>query len=219
MNKVKALTHKNGALLIYDEIVTGFRLALGGAQEHYGVVPDLACFGKAMANGFPVSAIVGKKEIMRLFDEIFYSFTFGGEIVSIAASIATIKEMRRHNVIRHLWEQGRRIKDGYNVFTKEYGLEKYTGCIGLNPRTVTLFNTRNGETDLLLKSLFQQECIKRGVLFVGCHNICYSHSNEDIEYTLRVYRTVFEIVKDAIINNKVKRLIEGKPVQPVFRRA
>jgi len=219
LNKARELAHGNGAVLIFDEIVTGFRLAPGGAQEYYGVIPDLACFGKAMANGFPISAVVGKRKMMKLFDEIFYSFTFGGEIVSIAASIATIKEMKRRNVIMYLRERGRRIKDGYNVFAREYGLEKYTECIGLNPRTVTLFRNKKGEADLLLKSLFQQECIKRGILFVGCHNICYSHSDEDIEYTLRVYRTVFEIIKDAIAKDKVRRLIEGKPVQPVFRKA
>lgn len=219
LNKVKELTRKNGALLIFDEIVTGFRLSLGGAQEYFGVIPDIACFGKAMANGFPISAIVGRKDIMKLFDEIFYSFTFGGEIISIAASIATIKELKNKKVIGHLWEQGRRLKDGYNVFTKEFGLEEYTGCIGFDPRTVTLFKDKKGDTDLLLKSLFQQECIKRGILFVGCHNISYGHTNDDIEYTLRVYRSVFDIIKEAITKKKVKKLIEGTAVQPVFRKA
>ena len=156
---------------------------------------------------------------MRCFDEIFYSFTFGGEITSIAASIATIKELKNKNVIQHLWEQGRRLKDGYNVLAREFGLEKYTQCVGLNPRTVTLFKDKLGADDLFLKSLFQQECIKRGILFVGCHDICYSHTNNDVEYTLRVYRTVFKIVKDAINKHKVRKLIEGKPVEPVFRKA
>ena len=219
LDKVRELTHKNGALLIYDEIVTGFRMAPGGAQEYYGVKPDIACFGKAMANGFPVSAVTGKKEIMRLFDEIFYSFTFAGEIISIAAALATIKEIRKKNVIRHIWEQGRRLRDGYNVFTGEYSLEKRTRCVGLNPRTVTLFYDKKGETDLSLKSLFQQECLKRGILFSGCHNVCYSHSNEDIEYTLRAYNTVFEIIKDAVAKDKVKKMLKGEPVQPVFRKA
>lgn len=219
LQKVKDITHKNGALLIFDEIVTGFRLSLGGAQEYFKVIPDLACFGKAMGNGFPISAIVGKKEIMKLFEDIFYSFTFGGEIVSIAAAIATIKELKEKNVIKYIWEQGRKVKDGYNILTKEYGLERYTKCIGLPPRTIISFKNKKGKDDLLLKSLFQQECIKRGILFTGAHNICFSHSDKDIDYTLRVYNTVLKILKETIEKNKTKEMLEGTPVKLVFRRA
>ena len=219
LQKVKDVTHKNGALLIFDEVVTGFRFSLGGAQEYFSIGPDLACFGKAMGNGFPISAIVGKKEIMRLFEEVFFSFTFGGEITSITAAISTINELRNKNVIEYLWEQGRKIKDGLNVLAREYDLEEYVQCIGYYPRTVVLFKNRMGKDDLFLKSLFQQECIKRGILFNGCHNICFSHSNKDIDYTLHVYRTVLEIIRDAAKNNKVKKLLKGKPVQSIFRKA
>jgi glutamate-1-semialdehyde 2,1-aminomutase/spore coat polysaccharide biosynthesis protein SpsF len=219
LQKVEELTHKNGAILIFDEVVTGFRFSLGGAQEYFNVIPDLACFGKAMANGYPISAIVGKKEIMKLFEEVFFSFTFGGEIVSIAAAIATIKELKEKRVIEYIWGQGRKLKDGYNLFVRELGLEKYTQCIGYPPRTVITFKDEDGNEDLLLKSLFQQECIKRGILFTEAHNICFSHTNKDIDYTLRVYRTVLEIIKDAIEKNKVRGLLEGEPVEPVFRRA
>jgi glutamate-1-semialdehyde-2,1-aminomutase len=219
LQKVKELTHKNGAILIFDEVVTGFRFSLGGAQEYFNVIPDLACFGKAMANGYPISAIVGRREIMKLFEEVFYSFTFGGEIVSIAAAIATIEELKNKSVIQYIWEQGRKLKDGYNVLARELGLEKYTQCIGYPPRTIITFRDENGNEDLLLRSLFQQECIKRGILFTGNHNICFSHTNKDIDYTLRVYRTVLEIIKDAIERNKVRELLEGEPVEPVFRRA
>lgn len=218
LQKVKDLTHKNGALLIFDEVVTGFRFALGGAQEYFKVTPDLACFAKAMGNGFPIAAVVGKREIMKLFEEVFYSFTFGGEIVSIAAAIATIKELKNKNGFQHLWEQGRKIKDGYNVFVKELGLSEVTQCIGFPPRTIITFRNRKGK-NLVLKSLFQQECIKRGILFTGSHNICFSHSNKDINYALKVYSTVLKIMKEAIKKNKVKKMLKGKPVEPVFRKA
>jgi len=218
LQKVKDLTHKNGALLIFDEVITGFRLALNGAQGYFGVTPDLACFGKAMGNGFPISAVVGKKGIMKLFEEVFYSFTFGGEIASITAAIATIRELKEKNVIVYLWEQGRKIRDGYNVLAREYGLEKYSQCIGLPPRTVVTFKNKKGEDDWLLKSLFQQECIKRGILFTGAQNICFSHSSADIEYTLCVYHTVMEIVADALSKGEVKKRLEGEPVEPVFRK-
>ena len=219
LHKVKKLTHRNKAVLIFDEIITGFRLSLGGAQRYFDVIPDLACFGKAMGNGFPISAVVGKKEIMKFFDEVFYSFTFAGEVVSIAAAIATIKELKKKRVISHLWKQGRKVKQGYNSLAKEHNLTGYTQCMGMPPRTITTFKNKQGEDDLNLKSLFQQECIKRGILSTGGHNICFSHSDKDIDYTLKVYRTVLGIIKKAIDNNRIKQFLEGKPVEPIFRRA
>jgi len=219
LQRVRELAHHEGALLIFDEIITGFRLAVGGAQEYFGVMPDLACVGKAMANGFPLSAVVGRREIMELFDEVFFSFTFGGETLSLAASLATIREMRDKNVIGHLWEQGRKLKDGYNVLAREFGVSKHTECIGLPPRTIVTFRDESGAESLILKSLFQQECLKRGVLFAGGHNVCYSHSDADISYTLRVYRTTLEILAAAIREGGAAARLEGEPVQPVFRQA
>lgn len=219
LQQVRELTQREGVLLIFDEVVTGFRLALGGAQEYFGVTPDLACFGKAMANGYPIAAVVGHREIMELFDEIFFSFTFGGETISLAAAIATINEMREKNVIGHLWEHGQKLKDGYNVLVREFGVDDYTKCIGLPPRTVITFKDETGAESWVLKSLFQQECLKREVLFSGGQNICYSHSNADIEHTLRAYRAAMEIVADAIRFGDALQRLEGEPVQPVFRRA
>lgn len=219
LHKVKELAHREGALLVFDEIITGFRLSLGGAQEYFGVEPDMAAFGKAMANGFPLAAVVGRRDVMEIFDEIFFSFTFGGEAISLAASIATIKEMQNKGVISHLWAQGRKLKDGYNVMAKEFGIEQYTECVGLPPRTVALFRDENGAESLVLKSLFQQECLRRGVLFSVGHNICYSHSDEDIDHTLRVYRTALDILARAIGEGDVLERLDGKPVDPVFRKA
>jgi len=218
LEKVRELTAKHGTLLIFDEVVTGFRLALGGAQQYYNVIPDLACFGKAIGNGFPISAIVGRRDIMAIFEDIFYSFTAGGEIASIVAAITTIEEMKKKNVISHIWEQGRKIKDGCNVLAREFGLGSIIQCVGLSPRTVIVFKKDNGDDDFVLKSLFQQECIKRGILFTAGHNICFSHTDEDINYTLRVYRTVFEIVARAIKKKSVKSMLKGKPIEPVFRK-
>ncbi|MBI4658312.1 MAG: aminotransferase class III-fold pyridoxal phosphate-dependent enzyme, partial [Verrucomicrobia bacterium] len=217
LQRVRQLTEREGALLIFDEIITGFRLALGGAQEYFGVTPDLTCCGKAMGNGYPIAAIAGRREVMELFDEIFFSFTFGGETLSLAAAKATITEMKNKNVIGHLFEQGRRLRDGYNVLAREYGIERHTACAGLGPRTSTSFKDDSGATWLELKSLFQQECLKRGVLFLGGHNMSYGHSNADVDQTLRVYRTAMEICAVAIKEGDVADRLEGPPVQPVFR--
>lgn len=218
LEKVRALATREGALLIFDEVVTGFRLSLGGAQEYYKVTPDLACFGKAMANGFPIAAVVGRRDIMPVFDEIFFSFTFGGETMALAAAKATIRKMKERNVIGHLWEQGRKLKDGYNVLAKAFGAERYTECVGLSPRTLITFKDSEGKESLVHKSLFQQECLKRGILFSGGQNVCFSHSDADVERTLRVYRAALEILADAIKKGDVEKRLEGPPVKPVFRR-
>ncbi len=218
LEAVKRLTHQNGALLIFDEIVTGFRFSLGGAQEYFNVIPDLACFGKAMGNGFPISALVGTRKVMKFLEEVFYSLTFGGETVSICAAIATIKSLRENKAVSYIWEQGRKLRDGFNVLARGHGLGGYVQSIGYPPRTVIKFKDKNGQDDLLLKSLFQQECIKRGILFTSGHNISFAHSNKDIDYTLRVYNTVLRIIKYALEKNKIRKMILGEPVSPVFRK-
>jgi len=218
LGQIRDLCRREGALLVFDEVITGFRLARGGAQEYFNITPDLACFGKAMANGYPLSAIVGPREIMKHFDETFFSFTFGGEALSLAAAQATMKEIAEREVIPHLWEQGRKLQDGVNVLAREFDVERFVRCIGMAPRTVVTFTDQSGRESLLIKSLFQQECLKRGVLFSNGHNLCFSHSADDIEYTLRVYRAAMEIVGEAIRQDKVSERLEGKPVQPVFRR-
>lgn len=217
LQQLREITRREGAVLIFDEVLTGFRLSLGGAQEYVGVTPDLACFGKAMANGYPLSAIVGPRGIMELFNEVFFSFTFGGEALSLAAAKATIEEMRTKHVIRHLWRQGERLQGGYNALAQEFGLKQYTQCLGLSPRTVVTFKDESGQESLLLKSLFQQESLQRGVLFSGNQNICSSHSDADIQHTLQVYRVALEILAEAIRCGDVWQRLRGEPVQPVFR--
>lgn len=216
---VQAMAREEGAVLIFDEVITGFRLALGGAQQHFGVIPDLACFGKGMANGFPLSAVVGRRDLMRQFDEVFFSFTFGGETMSLAAALATITFMKSHQVIAHLWQQGAALRDGYNALADEYGARSSTECRGFAPRTIVTFRDEHGDESLLLKSLFQQECIKRGVLFCGAHNLCYRHTPEDIRQTLDVYRGAMGVLAEAIASGDAEKRLAGPPVQPVFRRA
>ena len=218
LNKVKKIAQKNGALLIFDEIVSGFRMSLGGAQEYFNVIPDLACFGKGMGNGMPISVVVGKKEIMNIFDEVFFSFTFGGECLSLAAALATIKEIKEKNVLPKIWDLGAKLKNGYNTLVKNMNLGDMTECVGFPPHTVILFKDAGSYDPLVLRTLFQQEAIKRGVLAIGVHNICYSHSKEDINRTLDAYSQTLEVIKEAISSGDLKKYIQGEIVQPVFRK-
>ena len=215
---VRERTERAGAVLVFDEIVTGFRLALGGAQEHFGVVPDLAAVGKALANGFPLSAVVGRRDVMGLFEEVFFSGTFGGETASLAAAAATLDELRTRSVIPHLWAQGERLRDGYNVLAAAFGVAERTRAVGLPPRTVVEFTGEDGADSPALRSLFQQECLKRGVLFTGAHNLCLAHTEAEVDGVLRVYRTALELLADALAADEVEARLEGPPVEPVFRR-
>lgn len=218
LQKVADRARKEGALLVFDEVLSGFRYDLKGAQSQFGVVPDLTCLGKAIANGYPLSAIVGHRELMLLFDKIFFSFTFGGETLSLAAAKATLTELKEKNVVSHLWSQGQRLKDGLNVLAKEMEMLSLIGCAGLPPRTVVQFKGPSDPDSLVYKSLFQQECLKRGILFSGSHNICYSHHPADIDRTLRVYLAALRVLREAVAAGDVSTRLEGKPVEPVFRK-
>lgn len=217
LKEVHEVCKKNGTLLVFDEMWTGFRIAVGGAQEYFGVTPDLACYSKAIANGMPVSVITGKEDVMKLFDkEVFFFTTFGGETLSLAAAMATIDEIQNKNVPEFLSSQGKKLKDGYNKITKDLNID-YTKCSGYNCRTIITFDPKAGNP-LELKSLVQQEMIKRAILWGGFHNMCFSHTDEDVEYTLKAYEDVLPVLKKAVDEKNVRAFLKGEPVEPVFRK-
>lgn len=218
LQALAAACRENGTLLIFDEMWTGFRIAVGGAQEYFGVKADLAVFSKACANGMPIAFLTGRADVMELFNsEVFSYTTFGGEALSLAACKATIEELRAKNVPQYLDEKGALLKNGYNDLAKEVGLENYTKCIGYNCRSMVTFAPEAGN-GLELKTLMQQEMIKRGILWAGFHNMCFSHSDEDITYTLSAYRDVLPIIKQAIENQDIKSFIKGEILEAVFRK-
>lgn len=219
LHKLRDVCTQNGTLLIFDEMWTGFRIAVGGAQEYFGVKADLACFSKAVANGMPISILTGKKEIMQLLEkDVFFFTTFGGEALSLAAVKATVSEIIEKNVPAYLAKQGRKLKDGYNAIANKLGMD-YTKCSGFDCRTIITFDTeKSGCNPLEMKSLVQQEMIKRGILWGGFHNMSFSHSDEDIDYTLKAYEDVLPILKKAVEEKNVKSYLKGEPVEPVFRK-
>jgi len=215
--ELKEVCEENGTLLIFDEMWTGFRISLGGAQGYFNVKADLACFSKAVANGMPIAILTGRKDVMDLFDkDVFFYTTFGGEALSLAAVKATINEIKEKNVPAYLQKQGNKLKVGYNKIAADLKIN-YTICSGYDCRTIISFNESAGNP-LELKSLVQQELIKRGILWSGFHNMSFSHSNEDIEYTLNAYKEVLPILKKAVDEKNVRGYLKGKPVEPVFRK-
>jgi len=218
LQELKKLCEANGTLLIFDEMWTGFRMAVGGAQEYFGVTADLACFSKAFANGMPVSLLTGRRDVMELFkEEVFFFTTFGGEALSLAAAVATIEEMVEKKVPAYLAAQGKKLKDGYNAIAAELDVAGHTRCIGYDCRSLVSFDASAGNP-LELKSFVQQELIKRGILWSGFHNMSFSHTDEDIEYTLRPYREVLELLKAAVSRQDVGASLKGAPVEQVFRK-
>lgn len=218
LQELAELCKANGTLLIFDEMWTGFRIAVGGAQEYFGVKPDLAVYSKACANGMPIALLTGRSDVMELFNsEVFSYTTFGGEALSMAACIATINELIDREVPKYLDEKGALLKDGYNSLAIELGMDQYTRCIGYNCRSMVTFTPEAGN-GLELKTLMQQEMIKRGVLWAGFHNMCFSHNEEDINYTLAAYRDVLPIVKEAIQSGDVRSCLKGEVLETVFRK-
>lgn len=217
LEKCKGLAHKNGALFILDEIVTGFRYANGGAQEYFGVIPDLATFGKGLANGYPISAIAGKAEIMRMMEEVFFSFTFGGETLSLAAALATITKLQKEPVIKTLWAQGRKIVDGTKALIEKHGLRDILSVGGKACGTTLTFKDTAVYSQWELKTLFLQEVFARGILTIGSHNMTYAHSDSDIFRLLSVYDEVLAMIKEVVIKRNLKELLQTEPLVPLFK--
>ena len=216
---VKQLAHTNGALLVFDEIVNVFRMSLGGAQAYFNVTPDMACFGKAMANGMPLAAVVGSRDVMEIFDKIFFSGTFGGETLSLAACRETINIMRRDDGIQHLWKVGERLVQGTKRLIGKHHLDESLVCVGYAPRSVLAFPHSDEQEARLRRSYFMQECIKQGLLFFGSQNPTMSHHDAEIDFTLDVYDKSMQKFADALSDNAFSNRLEGLCVEPIFRKA
>ncbi len=214
---VKKLAHKHGALLIFDEICTGFHLGLGGAQRRYGVTPDLACFGKAMGNGFPISCIVGRADIMKIFEEIFFSFTFAGDVASMAAAMQVIDILEQTDVLVQMESCGRVLQEGFRALAIAAGLGHRFACVGHPTWSLIKFLDEEGKDCLLGKSLFQQEVIKRGVLILATHNMTAAHDMGIVEQILEVYAAVFKTLAGWLNAKEPSRFLEGTMIQPIFR--
>jgi len=208
LKKLRELCHENGSLLIFDEVVTGFRFSLSGAQGYFGVTPDMAVLGKSMANGMPLSAVVGKTEIFdSVHKKVFISTTFGGETLSLAAACALIDEVASKDVIQHVWRVGERLKKSTNELLEKYNLP--VTCMGYPPRLNFSFMGYVNERLLALKTLFLQEITKRGILLGWTMFPSYSHTEADIEKTLEAFEYAFFICQKALREGNILKLLEG----------
>jgi len=214
---VKELAHRHGAVLIFDEICTGFHFGLGGAQKRYNVIPDLACFGKAMGNGFPIACVVGRGDLMKVFEEIFFSFTFGGEAASLAAALKVLDILEHTDALARMENYGRALQDGFNSLAKAAGLQDRLTCVGHTTWSLIRFRDAEGKDSLLLRSLVSQELVKRGILSLVTHNMTAAHDELAVQQTLEAYAAVMKTVAGWLQEAHPERFLEGKMIQPVFR--
>ena len=217
LESVKELTHRHGALLIFDETVTGFRYAIGGAQQYFGVTPDIATFGKGLANGYPVSAVAGRADVMQLMEEVFFSFTFGGETLSLAAALATMQKLEREPVTDTLYTQGRKIISGLQARITAAGAEDFLGVSGNPTWSFFIIKDAGAYSQWQIKTLFMQEILARGVLTLGTHNMSYSHSDADLDKLFDAYDEVIPLLVEGVRRNKLETMLRCQPLQPLFK--
>jgi glutamate-1-semialdehyde 2,1-aminomutase len=204
-------------VLIFDETITGFRFSQGGAQQLFSVEPDLATFGKGMANGYPISAIVGRRDIMMLMEDIFFSGTFAGETLSLAATKATLTKIKKQNVLEHIHAMGTKLLNGLTKIIKKYNAQSWLSLAGHPSWSFLLMTGTGGYSQIELKSLFIQEMSERGILLGGGHNLSFAHKDKDIDTLLKAYDEVLLILSDTVKNKDFAQRFRGELLEPVFK--
>ncbi len=208
LQKVRKIADRNGALLIFDEVITGFRFDLQGCQKFFGVKADLTCFGKGMGNGLPISAISGPNEFMKIFDELWVSSTNNSESLSLAGTIAVINEMKNKKTIEKCWKTGKKLFDGWNKISSENEIKSVIS--GYPIRMNMQCYDSNKKILPELKAVILQEMVKRGIFispsWIG---LTFSHSDEDIQKTLEALDSSYKII-NKVQDEKYNHILEGK---------
>ena len=214
---VKNLTHQHNALLIFDEVVTGFRNANGGAQEYFGVLPDLACIGKGLANGYPLSAIVGRADIMDMMEKVYFSFTYGGETLSLAAALASLNKLQTENVIESMSIKGQRLMAEVNALILKYKLEETLSVSGHPTWSFLIIKDHGSFDNFTTRTFFMQEMLDNGILTLGSHLLSYAHSDEDIDKMIASYDSFLAKLESGFRNKTLSDLLRCEPLKPLFK--
>jgi glutamate-1-semialdehyde 2,1-aminomutase len=217
LETVQLLTKKAGALLIFDETITGFRFSKGGAQELFGITPDLSTFGKGIANGFPLSAVVGRRHIMMEMEEIFFSGTFGGELLSLAAAKEVLTRHMLNDVCGKLAEVGSDLVSATQKVLKENHLEEVIKLSGHDSWTFLNWAGSHGYSSDEIRTLFMQETFKRGLLILSTHNVTLAHTSKYRREVIEIYQEVTQLIADALKAEKIRQLLEVEPLKPLFK--
>jgi len=217
LESVQRLTKGAGALLVFDETITGFRFSKGGAQELFGVTPDLSTFGKGIANGFPLSAIVGRRDIMMEMEEIFFSGTFGGELLSLAAAKEVLTRHSNQDICGKIVEIGSELSSAVRSIIELHNLENVITLSGHDSWTFLNWSNSSEFSSDEIKTLFVQEMYKRGVLVLSTHNVTLAHKSKQRSKLISVYSDVAGLLSSAITSGNLRRFLEVEPVKPLFK--
>jgi glutamate-1-semialdehyde 2,1-aminomutase len=217
LSKVKVLTQKHGAVLIFDETITGFRLSAGGAQELFKVTPDLSTFGKGIANGMPLSAIVGRRDIMTEMEKVFFSGTFGGELLSLAAANYVIDKVRSGEVVEQLESIGGQLAMKLDEIIQSNGLAETLSLSGHNSWKFLNWRDSNGYTQSEIKTYFMQEMFDAGVLVLSSHNVSLAHKRKEIEKILNSYEIALGNLRRVFDSGKLRENLRVEPLEPLFK--
>jgi glutamate-1-semialdehyde 2,1-aminomutase len=217
LEEVRALCTKQGSVLIFDETITGFRFSKGGAQELFGVLPDLTTLGKGIANGFPLSAVVGKREIMTEMNEIFFSGTFGGELLSLAAANEVLAQHLENKVVPKLYEAGESLSNVTQEALEDNHLSEVLELSGHPTWRFLNWKDHESASGLEIKTYFMQECFKEGILVLGAHNVTTAHSRKIIQRIGHKYSQIFFRLRQSLQDNTLQSRLEVVPLQPLFK--
>jgi glutamate-1-semialdehyde 2,1-aminomutase len=217
LEEVRSLCTKNGIVLIFDETITGFRFSRGGAQEYFNVIPDLSTFGKGLANGFPLSVVTGKRQIMMEMEEIFFSGTFGGELLSLAAAKVVLEKHAKENIARKLDQKGKYLADQVNQIIKEKNLEGVLNLSG-HPSWIFLnWKEANGYSVDEIKTFFMQEMFAHGVLVLNTHNVSTSMSKKDLNKIVSAYDKTLKSLSKSLLERSLREHLKVEPIKPLFK--
>ncbi len=217
LHDVRKLCDDHGIILIFDETITGFRFAKGGAQELFNVIPDLATFGKGIANGFPLSAVVGKRQIMREMEEIFFSGTFGGELLSLAAAKVVLERHKNEDVTGNLTEKGENLRNEVELMIQKNNLQNVLTLSG-HPTWVFLNWTPTDQYSVdELKTFFMQEMFQKGVLVLNAHNISLAFGRKELQIVLKAYSETLQNLSKVISSRTLREKLLVKPLVPLFK--
>jgi glutamate-1-semialdehyde 2,1-aminomutase len=214
---VKELAHKHGALLVFDETITGFRFAMGGAQEYLGVTPDLATFGKGVANGFPLAILAGRADLMGRVADIFFSGTFGGETLSLAAAKAVMLKMEKEHVHSKLRELGEFLIQQFNHVVVSSGVEGRISIAGHPSWTIVRYSDWGKYDQFQIKTFVLQELFARGFLSIGTHNLSHSHTTDDVARLVAAYKEIFERLRFHVESNELENHLNCDVIRPLFK--
>ena len=213
LDQVRDLCHRIGAVLVIDEVSVGFRLATGGAHLTLGLEPDIAVFAKAISNGYPMAAIIGKRDVMQSAQSTFISSTYWTERIGPAAALATIHKHRRCNVTQHLARIGQMVRDGWRLAAERAGLPIEIG--GLVP--MSSFTIRHGKAQAA-HTLFTQLMLERGFLATRAFNTTFAHQDQLIEEYLQAAEEAFGVIAGALERGTVEDMLQGPVAHTGFAR-